>query len=123
MQISFLDGIRHFEYDAFIKSQKKPKSSYFYLNKLIESLDQEKPLSGYNFENDTYVFTIGEDSITLQQMVGMIMKNIKKYASAQAGSDIKDAVLTVPAHWGFKARMALINSAYLADMSILGLIN
>lgn len=51
------------------------------------------------------------------------MKNIKKYSSDQAGSDIKDAVLTVPAHWGFKARMALVNSAYLADMSILGLIN
>jgi len=64
-----------------------------------------------------------DNSISLEQMVGMIMKNIKKYSSDQAGSDIKDAVLTVPAHWGFKARMALVNSAYLADMSILGLIN
>ena len=52
----------------------------------------------------------------------MIMKNIKKYSSTQAGSDIKDAVMTVPAHWGFKARMSLVNAAYLADLSILGLI-
>lgn len=51
------------------------------------------------------------------------MKNIKKFASAQAGSDIKDAVLTVPAHWGFKARIALVNAAYLADLSALGLLN
>ena len=52
-----MDGIRHFEYDAFIKHQKKPKFAYFYLNKLIESLDNEKPLDGYDFEDGTYWFT------------------------------------------------------------------
>jgi hypoxia up-regulated 1 len=53
----------------------------------------------------------------------MILKNIKKFGSAQAGSDIRDAVLTVPAHWGFKARMALVNAASLADLNILGVLN
>ena len=53
----------------------------------------------------------------------MILKNIKKYSSQQAGSDIKDAVITGPPHWGFKAKFALINAAYLADLSVLGLIN
>jgi len=53
----------------------------------------------------------------------MILKNIKKYSSAQAGSDIKDAVLTVPAHWGFRSRMSLVNSAAIADLNVLGLIN
>lgn len=53
----------------------------------------------------------------------MILKNIKKYGSGQAESDIKDAVFTVPAHWGFRARMSLVNSAYLADLSPLGIIN
>ncbi len=51
------------------------------------------------------------------------MKNIKKFSSAQANSDIKDAVLTVPAHWGFKSRMALVNAAYIADLSALGVVN
>jgi molecular chaperone DnaK (HSP70) len=53
----------------------------------------------------------------------MILKNLKKLASHQAGSDIKDAVLAVPANWGFKAKMSLVNAAYLADLSILGIIN
>jgi len=53
----------------------------------------------------------------------MILKNIKKFGSAQAGSDIRDAVLTVPAHWGFKARMALVNAASIADLSVLGILN
>lgn len=53
----------------------------------------------------------------------MILKNIKTHASHQAGTDIKDVVLSVPANWGFKAKMSLVNSAYLADLSVLGLIN
>lgn len=51
------------------------------------------------------------------------MKNIKKFSSSQANSDIKDAVLTVPAHWGFKSKIALVNAASIADMNILGLVN
>lgn len=53
----------------------------------------------------------------------MILKNIKKYSSAQANSDIKDAVFTVPAHWGFRSRLALVNAAAIADLNALGLIN
>jgi hypoxia up-regulated 1 len=53
----------------------------------------------------------------------MILKNIKKYGSAQAESDIRDAVLIVPAHWGFKSRLALVNAASLADLNVLGLLN
>ena len=53
----------------------------------------------------------------------MILKNVKKFSSLQANSDIKDAVLTVPAHWGFKSKLALVNAASLADLNILGLVN
>ena len=52
--------------------------------------------------------------MTLEQVIAMILKNIKNYASIQAGTDIKDVVLAVPANWGFKAKMSLVNSAYLA---------
>lgn len=56
--------MRHFEYDAYSKRLKKPKSTYFYLNELIESLDNT-PLAGYRFENGTYFFTEGEDTLSL----------------------------------------------------------
>ena len=59
----------------------------------------------------------------LEQVVAMILKNIKEHASKQAGTDIRDVVLTVPAHWGFNAKMSLVNAAYLADLSVLSLIN
>lgn len=53
----------------------------------------------------------------------MILRNIKLHASNQAGSDIKDTVLAVPANWGWKSRMTLINAANIAELSVLGLIN
>lgn len=61
--------------------------------------------------------------MSLEQMVAMILKNIKQHASHQAGTDIRDVVLAVPSNWGFHAKMSLVNAAYLADFSVLGLIN
>lgn len=53
----------------------------------------------------------------------MILRNLKSHASQQADSSIKDCVITVPANWGPKARASLVNSAYLAGLSVLGLTN
>lgn len=53
----------------------------------------------------------------------MILRNIKQLASHQAGTDIRDVVLSVPSNWGFHAKMSLVNAAYLAEFSVLGLIN
>ena len=43
------------------KRLKKPKVSYFFLNKLIESLDHESPVQGFRFENGSYYFKEAED--------------------------------------------------------------
>lgn len=53
----------------------------------------------------------------------MILKNIKEHASKQAGTEIRDCVLTVPPDWGLAARTALINAAYIADLAILSVMN
>lgn len=53
----------------------------------------------------------------------MILRNLRRHASNQAGSEIKDCVIAIPANWGPKAKMSLINAASLADMSVLGLVN
>lgn len=61
--------------------------------------------------------------MTLEQVIAMILSNIKRHASHQADTDIRDVVLTIPANWGFKAKMSLINAAHLAQFHVLGLIN
>lgn len=61
--------------------------------------------------------------MTLEQVVGMILRNLKQHASLQAGSDIKDCVIAIPANWGPKAKMSIVNAAAIAEMSVLGLVN
>ena len=51
------------------------------------------------------------------------MRNLKLLASNQAGSEIKDAVLAIPANWGWKAKISIVNAAHIAGLSVLGLIN
>lgn len=53
----------------------------------------------------------------------MIFKNIKAHASKQAGTEIKDCVITIPSDWGLAARSAIVNAAYIGDLSVLSLIN
>ena len=53
----------------------------------------------------------------------MILKNVKLHASVQAGSDIKDTVLSIPSSWGWRSKMALLNAASIAELSVLGLVN
>jgi hypoxia up-regulated 1 len=56
-------------------------------------------------------------------MVAMILKHIKKLASTQADSEIRDLVLTVPSNWDFPARMSLVNAAHIAGLSVLAMVN
>ena len=53
----------------------------------------------------------------------MILKNIKILASKQAGSEIKDTVISVPSSWGLGARTAVVNAASIGGLSVLSLIN
>ena len=43
-----------------MKRLKKPKLSYFYLNKLLRSLDTKEAVPGYEFNGETYVFEDGD---------------------------------------------------------------
>jgi hypoxia up-regulated 1 len=93
------------------------------MNKLIASLDRREFINDKRFNGETYVFGSGESEMNLEQVVGMILKHIKKLASGQANSEIRDIVLTVPSSWGYSAKMCLVNAAHIAGFSVLGLIN
>ncbi len=121
--IHFDKGIRYYEEDEVQKRVKKPLQSYFELNNLVRSLDYEQPMANFKFENGTYIFEEDENQITLEEMIGMILRNLKKLATLQAGVEIKDCVITVPSNWGFKAKICLVNAAYIADLSVIGLVN
>lgn len=53
----------------------------------------------------------------------MILKTIKQHASKQAGTGVRDCVLTVSSDWGVAARTALINAAYIAELAVLSVVS
>lgn len=64
-QISFHEGVRYFESESLAKRLRKPQNSYFYLNQLIKSLDNENPLPDYHFEDGTYIIKQDDQNLSL----------------------------------------------------------
>lgn len=78
----------------------------------------------YKLKEGTIVLELpDEETATIEQVIAMILKNIKEHASKQAGTEIRDCALTVPSDWGLAARTALVNAAYIADLAVLSVIN
>jgi molecular chaperone DnaK (HSP70) len=61
--------------------------------------------------------------LTVEEINAMLFGHVKAISSSFAGNDVKDAVITVPTFYSQKERRAMINSAELAGLNILGLIN
>ena len=60
---------------------------------------------------------------TRRAMQASILAYAKEIAEAQAGGPVLDLVLAVPAFFGQAQRQALIESAGLAGLNVMGLIN
>lgn len=77
----------------------------------------------YEVADGNITLTLPDGKATIEQLIGMILKNIKSHASKQAGTEIRDCVITVPASWGPASRTAIINAAYIADLAVLSVLN
>jgi hypoxia up-regulated 1 len=60
---------------------------------------------------------------TSSRAQGSLFQYARSIAEAQAGTSVVDAVLTVPAYFSQFQRQALVSSASLAGLSVMGLIN
>jgi len=126
--ISFVDGVRLFESEAANKKPRYPKQTFTDLNLLIPLLDNPELKVDYDVPyelvNGTVVFELpGGEQATIEQVLAMILKTIKQHASKQAGTGVRDCVLTVPSDWGMAARTAIINAAYIAELAVLSVIS
>ena len=55
--------------------------------------------------------------------MGMLFRYIKFLSDKFSKTDIKDCVITVPAFYGYKQRLAIQQSAEIAGLTVLGIIN
>ena len=88
--------------------------------KLISDLNtnvniKNEELNFYNsFENKYY---------TIEELNSLILKRIKYKAEKQLNSDIKDVVITIPAHFDQIQRESILVSSKLANLNCIRLIN
>lgn len=76
-------------------------------------------------ENAANILNIiaSEPSISVEEVVTMKLKHIKRMAEKETEADIKDCVITVPPFWTYKERQALLDASEMAGLNVLGLIN
>ena len=125
-----MDGIRLFEDEALGKKVRYPNSTFTDLNMLFPLLDNPTLTIDYPHtytlestgSNHSIIFEVDGNKVSLEQLYGMILKNIKTLASKQAGTEIKDCVISIPGNWGLGARMAVVNAANIGGLSVLSVI-
>ena len=93
----------------------KSKSNFYPYN-LVEM--ESRGTYGISISNKT-----SEIIFSTEELVAMLLEHAKEAAENFSDSSIKDCVITVPPYWTHHERKALINSAKLAGLNVLSVIN
>ena len=138
--LAFKDEERLFGADALGKKVRLPKQVFVYMHeflgkkytseqvkKFVEDffvsyeMEEDAERKTFNFKvlfnKENYVFST-------EEIFGMLFRYIKFLADkyAGAGSNIKDCVVTVPAFFGHRERMAISQASELSNLNLQSLI-
>ena len=83
---------------------------------IIKDADSDRPKFQVNFQKKPLDFYA-------EEILGMILQNLKKSASKFLGKEVKDAVVTVPNFFNDSQRLCIKDAAYLAGLNILRIIS
>lgn len=133
--VAYRDDVRTFGEDAQSIGVRFPKNSYGYLldllgkdiNNPIVKLYQER-FPYYNIVEDpergTILFKHDENTFySPEELIAQLLQKAKEFAENSAQQPINEMVLTVPGFFNQAERKALLQSAELAGIKILQLIN
>lgn len=73
--------------------------------------------------NGDLMVELGSEKINPPEIAAMILGYLKKCAESYFGEEVKEAVITVPAHFNDHQRQATKDSARIAGLSVLRIIN
>ncbi|ORY86091.1 Hsp70 protein-domain-containing protein [Protomyces lactucae-debilis] len=130
--IAFKQQERLYGGDAAALAARYPEATFFNLKNLLgQTLTSEAAVRHAQLypankmqasSRGTVAFEVGDTSYTVEELVAMQLKNIRKNAELMASEKVKDAVLTVPPHFTQDQRLALIEAAQLAGLRPLELV-
>lgn len=136
--LAFKDEERLFGSDALGKKVRFPKQVFVYLHeflgkkysskqvkKFIQDFfvsyeteeDQERKTFNFkvNFNKENYVFST-------EELFGMLFRYIKFLSDKYSETNTKDCVVTVPAFFAFRERLAISQAIELSDLNLLALV-
>jgi len=73
--------------------------------------------------NGDLMVELGSEKISPQEISAMILEYLKKCAESYFGEEVKEAVVTVPAHFDDRQRQATKDAAKIAGLEVLRIIN
>ena len=132
--ITFYRGERSFGAGAYALMSRKPDLSFAKMWRMIgrnpsdpmitELREQYFPYKVYANETMHGATCIQQEETfyTPEELLAMMMQHAKDMTKNYGGKSISDCVITVPSHFTQHQRRALINSAEVADLRVLSLV-
>ncbi|KAH3665876.1 hypothetical protein OGAPHI_004065 [Ogataea philodendri] len=133
---------RKFNSHAFSACTRTPQSCFFDLKTLLGRQIDDPEVTRFEKNHPalkvvesknqrrTVAFTVGDETYSVEEVLGMVFEEIKKQAEANwdqsiggSGNTISDVVISVPGYLGQAQRTALIDSAEIAGLNVVALID
>ena len=97
-----------------------------FMGKKFKEISEEKKNVSYKVEsgnNDTIRISIGDRKYTAQELSAMILQKMKSTAEDYLGTEVKEAVITVPAYLNDAERQATKEAGAIAGLDVKRIIN
>jgi molecular chaperone DnaK len=111
---------------AIINPQNTISSVKRFMGKQYSAIEKEAKEMAYKVEkgsNDTVRIKIGDRLYTPQEISAMILQKMKSTAEDYLGTEIKEAVITVPAYFNDAERQATKEAGTIAGLEVKRIIN
>jgi len=89
----------------------------------IQDMQSKIPYRLSKAENGDILIDIDTIKLTPQEISAMILSYLKKCAESYLGEEVKEAIITVPAHFNDHQRQATKDAAKIAELEVLRVIN
>jgi molecular chaperone DnaK len=128
--VSFKDGDRSVGEPAKRQSVTNPDNTIYSVKRFIGSkyseISKEAKKMAYEIikgNGDTVVIKIGDREYVPQEISAVVLQNLKKTAEDYLGTDVTQAVITVPAYFNDEQRNATKEAGEIAGLEVLRIIN
>ncbi len=111
---------------AITNPQHTVSSVKRFMGKKFSEVSEERKTVSYQLEkgsNDTVRVKIGDRNYTPQEISAMILQKMKSTAEDYLGTEIKEAVVTVPAYFNDSERQATKEAGQIAGLDVKRIIN